>query len=46
MRIIYTKGTENTRVFGRPFVTAGWTVILTTAIAAATELTLLFLILV
>ncbi|KAF8174879.1 hypothetical protein BJ912DRAFT_989418 [Pholiota molesta] len=41
---IQTKGQEGTRVFGRPFVTAGWIVIQVTVIVAAVEIALLALI--
>jgi hypothetical protein len=40
-----TVGQEGTRVFGRPFVTAGWIVVAVSAIVAAMEVTLLVLIL-
>ncbi|KIY67624.1 hypothetical protein CYLTODRAFT_490460 [Cylindrobasidium torrendii FP15055 ss-10] len=42
--VIQTKGQENTRVFGRPFVTAGWIVIAVTGVVAATEIGILILI--
>ncbi|PPQ80358.1 hypothetical protein CVT25_003641 [Psilocybe cyanescens] len=42
---IRTKGQEGTRIFGRPFVTAGWIVLQVTFIVAAVEIALLFLIL-
>ncbi|KAJ6578817.1 hypothetical protein DFH09DRAFT_1148395 [Mycena vulgaris] len=43
--VIQTKGQENTRVFGRPFVTAGWIVIGVTAVVAGVEIGLLVLVL-
>ncbi|KAI0056812.1 hypothetical protein BV25DRAFT_1813375, partial [Artomyces pyxidatus] len=39
-----TRGNEGKQVLGRPFVTAGWIVIMVAAIVAATELALLALI--
>ncbi|KAH9477102.1 hypothetical protein JR316_0011018 [Psilocybe cubensis] len=42
---IKTKGQEGTRIFGRPFVTAGWIVLQVTFIVAAVEIALLVLIL-
>lgn len=42
---IKTKGQEGSRIFGRPFVTAGWIVVQVTFITAATEIALLVLIL-
>ena len=41
---IKTEGQDNTRIFGRPFVTAGWTVVQVTVAVAAVELGLLGLI--
>ncbi|KAF9481637.1 hypothetical protein BDN70DRAFT_876121 [Pholiota conissans] len=41
---IPTKGQEGTRIFGRPFVTAGWTVVQVTVAVAAVEIALLVLI--
>lgn len=38
---IKTKGQEGTRIFGRPFVTAGWSVVQVTVVVAAVELALL-----
>lgn len=38
-------GQENGRVFGRPFVTAGWVVIQVTVLVAAVEVAMLVLIL-
>lgn len=43
--IICTRGQEGTRVFGRPFVTAGRIVVLVAALVAAVEITLLVVIL-
>ncbi|KAJ7699338.1 hypothetical protein B0H17DRAFT_1049491 [Mycena rosella] len=43
--VIQTKGQENTRIFGRPFVTAGWIVIGVTAVVAGVEIGLLVLVL-
>ena len=40
-----TKGQEAARIFGRPFVTAGWTVVAVSALVAAVEICLLLLIL-
>ncbi|KAF4611476.1 hypothetical protein D9613_003901 [Agrocybe pediades] len=42
---IKTKGQEGSRIFGRPFVTAGWIVIQVAFVTAATEIALLVLIL-
>lgn len=42
---IQTKGQEGTRIFGRPFVTAGWIVVQVTVVVAAVEIALLVLIL-
>ncbi|KAF9529161.1 hypothetical protein CPB83DRAFT_813022 [Crepidotus variabilis] len=42
---IKTKGQENARIFGRPFVTAGWIVVQVTVVVAAAEIALLILIL-
>lgn len=42
---IKTKGQENGRIFGRPFITAGWIVVEVTAVVAAAEVVLLVLIL-
>lgn len=41
---IRTVGQMNKRVFGRPFVTAGWIVMLVTFVVAAIEISLLVLI--
>jgi cytochrome b subunit of formate dehydrogenase len=41
---IKTEGQDNTRIFGRPFVTAGWTVVQVTVAVAVVELALLGLI--
>jgi len=41
---IKTEGQENTRIFGRPFVTAGWTVVQVTVAVAVVEIGLLGLI--
>ncbi|KAJ7092498.1 hypothetical protein B0H15DRAFT_777453, partial [Mycena belliarum] len=43
--VIRTKGQENTRVFGRPFITAGWIVVGVTALVAGVEIGLLVLVL-
>ncbi|KAJ7457004.1 hypothetical protein FB451DRAFT_1275584 [Mycena latifolia] len=43
--VIRTKGQENTRIFGRPFITAGWIVIGVTAVVAGVEIGLLILVL-
>ncbi|KAK0440154.1 hypothetical protein EV421DRAFT_2084080 [Armillaria borealis] len=40
-----TVGQENTRVFGRPFITAGWIVLAVSGVVAAVEIGLLVLIL-
>ncbi|CAA7262020.1 hypothetical protein NLJ89_g1248 [Agrocybe chaxingu] len=42
---IKTKGQDGTRIFGRPFVTAGWIVVQVTVVVAAVEIALLVLIL-
>ncbi|PPQ95775.1 hypothetical protein CVT26_015915 [Gymnopilus dilepis] len=42
---IKTKGQDGTRIFGRPFVTAGWNVIQVTVVVAAAEIAILVLIL-
>ncbi|KAF8970668.1 hypothetical protein BDZ97DRAFT_1936991 [Flammula alnicola] len=41
---IKTVGQEGSRVFGRPFVTAGWVIVQVTIVVAAVELALLALI--
>ncbi|KAF8816936.1 hypothetical protein BYT27DRAFT_7205330 [Phlegmacium glaucopus] len=41
---IKTVGQESSRIFGRPFVTAGWSVLQVTVVVAAVELALLVLI--
>ena len=41
---IKTEGQEGTRIFGRPFVTAGWTVVQVSVVVAAAELGLVALI--
>lgn len=43
--VIKTKGQEGTRIFGRPFVTAGWIVLGVTAVVAGIEIGLLVLVL-
>ncbi|KAJ7938450.1 hypothetical protein B0H13DRAFT_1142690, partial [Mycena leptocephala] len=43
--VIRTKGQENTRIFGRPFVTAGWIVIAVATVVASVEIGLLVLVL-
>lgn len=40
-----TVGQENTRIFGRPFVTAGWIVMGVTCVVGAVEIGLLVLVL-
>ena len=42
---IQTVGQHGKRIFGRPFVTAGWIVVLLTVVVAAMEIGLLVLIL-
>jgi hypothetical protein len=42
--VIKTKGQEGARIFGRPFVTAGWIVVAVSAIVAVVEICLLVLI--
>lgn len=44
VNIIRTRGQENTRVFGRPFITAGWVVLSVAGAVAAVEIGLLVLI--
>lgn len=41
---IQTVGQEGTRIFGRPFVTAGWIVLAVACVVAAVEIGLLVLI--
>jgi hypothetical protein len=41
---IKTVGQEGKRIFGRPFVTAGWIVVAVTCVVAAVEIGLLVLI--
>jgi hypothetical protein len=41
---IQTQGQEGTRIYGRPFVTAGWTVVQVSVVVAAAELAMLALI--
>lgn len=43
-RMIKTKGQDGKRIFGRPFVTAGWIVVAVSALVAAVEICLLALI--
>ncbi|KAJ6554492.1 hypothetical protein B0H19DRAFT_148895 [Mycena capillaripes] len=43
--VIRTKGQESTRIFGRPFITAGWIVIAVATIVAGVEIGLLVLVL-
>ncbi|TFK71189.1 hypothetical protein BDN72DRAFT_474053 [Pluteus cervinus] len=43
--VIKTVGTEGTRIFGRPFITAGWIVLAVSIIVAVVEIALLVLIL-
>jgi hypothetical protein len=43
--VIRTKGQESTRIFGRPFVTAGWIVVGVTGVVAGVEIGLLVLVL-
>jgi len=40
-----TRGTENTRNFGQPFRTPGWTIVLVTGLVLGMEITLLVLVL-
>lgn len=42
---LLTKGQETQRIFGRPFVTAGWIVVLLSTVVAVIELTLFVLVL-
>ncbi|EPQ55876.1 hypothetical protein GLOTRDRAFT_111033 [Gloeophyllum trabeum ATCC 11539] len=42
---IVTRGQENTRVYGRPFVTAGWIVLAVAGVVAAVEIALFILVL-
>jgi len=42
---IETKGQENGRIFGRPFITAGWIIIAITLVVAVAEIALLVLML-
>ncbi|KAJ7573985.1 hypothetical protein C8J56DRAFT_476105 [Mycena floridula] len=42
---IHTVGQEGTRIFGRPFMTAGWIVVAVSLVVAAVELALFVLIL-
>ncbi|KAJ6556885.1 hypothetical protein B0H10DRAFT_2169599 [Mycena sp. CBHHK59/15] len=44
-RVIQTKGQENTRIFGRPFITAGWIVVGVATVVAGVEVGLLVLVL-
>ncbi|KAJ7607337.1 hypothetical protein FB45DRAFT_806856 [Roridomyces roridus] len=44
-RVIQTKGQENKRVFGRPFLTAGWIVVGVACVVACVEVGLLVLVL-
>jgi len=44
-RGLLTIGQENGRIFGRPFVTAGWVVIQVTTVVAAVEIAMLVLVL-
>jgi hypothetical protein len=41
---IQTIGQSNTRIFGRPFVTAGWSVLQVTAVVGAAEIVLFVLV--
>ncbi|KAF7297347.1 hypothetical protein MIND_00968100 [Mycena indigotica] len=43
--IIKTKGQEHARLFGRPFITAGWIVVAVAAVVAVVEIALLVLVL-
>jgi len=45
LQVIKTKGQEGKRVFGRPFVTAGWMVVAVSVLVATVEVCLLGLIL-
>ncbi|KZT23001.1 hypothetical protein NEOLEDRAFT_1070352, partial [Neolentinus lepideus HHB14362 ss-1] len=42
---IFTRGQENKRIYGRPFVTAGWIVLAVAAVVAAVEIGLFILVL-
>lgn len=44
-RAVQTVGQSNTRIFGRPFVTAGWSVLQVAAVVGAVEIALFVLIL-
>lgn len=44
-RALKTKGQEGQRIFGRPFVTAGWIVVAVTVMVAAVEICLMVLVL-
>ncbi|KAK7014226.1 hypothetical protein R3P38DRAFT_1357960 [Favolaschia claudopus] len=44
-KIIRTKGQDATRIFGRPFITAGWIVIAVSTVVASVEIALLVLVL-
>lgn len=43
-RVISTAGQQNTRVFGRPFITAGWIVLAVAGVVATVEIGLLVLV--
>ena len=43
--VVKTAGQEGTRIFGRPFVTAGWIVVAFAAIVLVVEVALLVLVL-
>ena len=42
--VIVTQGQQNKRIFGRPFVTAGWIVVAVSIVVAVVEIALLVLI--
>ncbi|TFK29115.1 hypothetical protein FA15DRAFT_664430 [Coprinopsis marcescibilis] len=44
-KAIKTVGQESSRIFGRPFITAGWIVVTVAALVAAVEIALLVLVL-
>ncbi|KAJ7054702.1 hypothetical protein C8F01DRAFT_482648 [Mycena amicta] len=43
--IVKTRGQEHARLFGRPFITAGWIVVAVAAVVAVVEIALLVLVL-
>lgn len=44
-KVVQTVGQEGTRIFGRPFITAGWIVVAVSIVVAAVEIGLLVLVL-